>query len=157
MREESSEKEGRRRRAREEEEVEEEVEKERERERASEREREIGGSGRRERGREGGRERASEGGEGERVARVEDKVVEKKETRRTGEASTVGGQIQRTSGSQSDGLTLPSDHRGTGNPVYRNSRAGIWTLFVHPSNHEYDSIVYAWNHDRVTIRVLSSI
>lgn len=153
MREESSEKERRRRRAREEEEVEEE----------RERERDIGGSGRRERRREreteGEREgeRASEGGEGERVARVEDKVVEKKETRRTGEASTVGGQIQRTSGSQSDGLTLPSDHRGTGNPVYRNSRAGIWTLFVHPSNHEYDSIVYAWNHDRVTIRVLSSI
>lgn len=28
---------------------------------------------------------------------------------------------------------------------------------MHPSNHEYDSIVYAWNHDRVTIRVLSSI
>lgn len=113
-----------------------------EREREREREKEW------KRGRREG-ERASEGGEGERVARVEDKVVEKKETRRTGEASTVGGQIQRTSGSQSDGLTLPSDHRGTGNPVYRNSRAGIWTLFVHPSNHEYDSIVYAWNHDRV--------
>lgn len=151
MREESSEKERRRRRAREEEEVEEERERERDWREWKEREKEREKEGERE------GERASEGGEGERVARVEDKVVEKKETRRTGEASTVGGQIQRTSGSQSDGLTLPSDHRGTGNPVYRNSRAGIWTLFVHPSNHEYDSIVYAWNHDRVTIRVLSSI
>lgn len=79
-----------------------------------ERERESGGGGGREKKRLEGvwKERGRRG----RVARVEDKVVEKEETRRTGEASTVGGQIQRTSGSQSDGLTLPSDHRGTGGP-----------------------------------------
>jgi len=83
-------------------------------------------------------------GERESVARVEDKVVEKEETRRTGEASpprTVGGQIRRASGSQPDertdrptSLSPPSDkwrkrRKRTGRGPYRKPTVARTTLF----------------------------
>lgn len=138
------------------------MERRRKREREKEKETEIAGESRNERGwkrvervrkGEGGRQRERkrernrererqrkrerlegvEKEERERAAGVEDKVAEKEETRRTGEASTVGGQIPhvRIPVGRADGAVgLRREPRDP--PVYRNPRVSEWTLFACP-------------------------